>query len=37
MPLLETTEEMACTRHNLEEIVVWLAGHGVVADAIAEP
>ncbi len=37
MQILENAEEMAATRRNLEEIVVWLAGHGVVADAIAEP
>ena len=36
MEIVEDAQEMASTRRHLDEIVVWLAGHGVTAEATAE-
>lgn len=35
--IVEDAEKMASTKLHLAEIVAWLAGHGVAADAVAEP
>lgn len=37
MEIVEDTEEMASTRLHLAEVVAWLEGHGVTAEAVAEP
>ena len=35
--IVEDAEEMASARLHLAEVVAWLEGHGVAAEAIAEP
>lgn len=37
MGIVEDAEDMASTRLSLAEVVTWLAGHGVAAQAVAEP
>ena len=36
MEIVEDPEDMASTRHHLAEVVAWLEGHGVMAEAVAE-
>lgn len=35
--IVEDAEEMASARLHLAEVVAWLGGHGVVAEAVTEP
>lgn len=37
LAIVEDAEEMASTRLHLAEVVAWLEGHGVAAEATAEP
>jgi len=37
LAIVEEAEEMASTRLHLAEVVAWLEGHGVAAEAVAEP
>ena len=37
MEIVEDAEEIASTRLHLAEVVAWLGGHGVAAEAVAEP
>lgn len=37
LAIVEDAEEMASTRLHLADVVAWLEGHGVAAEAIAEP